>query len=154
MMQNTNSGYSRPSGQTTAYFRSLWKLNSVLNDGPSSDGGRVAKSRADHRHHAVDAVVIGLTDAGMVKRLSDAAQRAPIAGRKRFAALEGPWPNFVDTSAPKSTALLCHTACQKRCPDLCTKRPYIPSSMPRPRRTARCVSRDSTNGLTNFRRRT
>src|SRR5208337_2357635 len=85
------------SGQTTAYFRNLWKLNSVLNDGPSRDGGRVAKSRGDHRHHAVDAAVIGLTDAGMVKRLSDAAQCAPLAGRKRFAALEGPWPNFVDS---------------------------------------------------------
>jgi CRISPR-associated endonuclease Csn1 len=42
-------------------------------------------------------VVIGLTDAGMVKRLSDAAQRASVVGRKRFAPLEGPWPNFVDT---------------------------------------------------------
>ena len=86
-----------PSGQTTAYFRNLWKLNAILNDGPSTDGGRVAKSRGDHRHHAVDAVVIGLTDAGMVKRLSDAAQRASSTGRKRFAALQGPWPNFVDT---------------------------------------------------------
>jgi CRISPR-associated endonuclease Csn1 len=86
-----------PSGQTTAYFRNLWKLNSILNDGPSTDGGRVEKSRGDHRHHAVDAVVIALTDAGMVKKLSDAAQRAPSAGRKRFAALEGPWPNFVNT---------------------------------------------------------
>jgi CRISPR-associated endonuclease Csn1 len=86
-----------PSGQTTAYFRNLWKLNAVLNDGPSTDGGRVAKSRRDHRHHAVDAVVIALTDAGMVKRLSDAAQRAFSAGRKRFAALEGPWPNFVES---------------------------------------------------------
>jgi CRISPR-associated endonuclease Csn1 len=86
-----------PSGQTTAYFRNLWKLNAILNDGPSTGGGRVAKSRGDHRHHAVDAVVIGLTDAGMVKRLSDAAQRAASAGRKRFAALEGPWPNFPDT---------------------------------------------------------
>ena len=86
-----------PSGQTTAYFRNLWKLNGILNDGPSTGGGRVEKSRDDHRHHAVDAVVIALTDAGMVRRLSDAAQRASSAGRKRFAALEGPWPNFVDT---------------------------------------------------------
>jgi CRISPR-associated endonuclease Csn1 len=86
-----------PSGQTTAYFRNLWKLNAILNDGPSTEGGRVEKVRDDHRHHAVDAVVIALTDAGMVKRLSDAAQCAFSAGRKRFAALEGPWPNFVDT---------------------------------------------------------
>jgi CRISPR-associated endonuclease Csn1 len=85
------------SGRTTAYFRSLWQLNSILNDGPSRGGGVVAKSRDDHRHHAVDAVVIGLTDAGMVKRLSDAAQRAPREGHKRFASLAGPWPNFIDT---------------------------------------------------------
>ncbi len=85
------------SGQTTFYFRNLWKLNSILNDGPTTDGGYKQKSRDDHRHHAVDAVVIGLTDAGMVKRLSDAAQRAPQEGRKRFASLESPWPNFVES---------------------------------------------------------
>jgi CRISPR-associated endonuclease Csn1 len=86
-----------PSGQTTAYFRNLWKLNSILNDGPTTEGGRFEKSRGDHRHHAVDALVIALTDAGMVKRLSDAAQRASSAGRRRFATLEGPWPKFVET---------------------------------------------------------
>jgi CRISPR-associated endonuclease Csn1 len=85
------------SGQATSYFRNLWKLNSILNDGPTTDGGYKPKSRDDHRHHAVDAVVIGLTDAGMIKRLSDAAQRAPEAGRKRFASLDAPWPNFVDS---------------------------------------------------------
>ncbi len=85
------------SGQTTSYFRNLWKLNAILNDGPTTDGGYKPKSRDDHRHHAVDAVVIGLTDAGMVKRLSDAAQRAPLEHRRRFGSLEAPWPNFVDT---------------------------------------------------------
>lgn len=85
------------SGQATAYFRNLWKLNAILNDGPTTDGGYKPKSRDDHRHHAVDAVVIGLTDAGMIKRLSDAAERAPGAGRKRFASLDGPWPNFTDS---------------------------------------------------------
>ncbi|HKT12983.1 MAG TPA: type II CRISPR RNA-guided endonuclease Cas9, partial [Terriglobia bacterium] len=85
------------SGQATSYFRSLWKLNSILNDGPSANGGAVAKSRDDHRHHAVDAIVIGLTDAAMIKRLSDAAQRAPFEHRRRFASLEAPWPNFTDS---------------------------------------------------------
>jgi CRISPR-associated endonuclease Csn1 len=86
-----------PSGRTTDYFRGLWNLNAILNDGPTAGGGRIAKSRDDHRHHAVDAVVIGLTDARMIKRLNDAAERAPSAGHKHFASLEGPWPNFVDT---------------------------------------------------------
>lgn len=85
------------SGQATAYFRSLWKLNSILNDGPTANGGYVPKSREDHRHHAVDAVVIGLTDAAMIKRLSDAAQRAPLEHRRRFASLEAPWANFTDS---------------------------------------------------------
>ncbi len=85
------------SGQSTAFFRNLWKLNAVLNDGPTTDGGYKPKSREDHRHHAVDAVVIGLTDQGMIKRLSDAAQRAPLEHRKRFASLDGPWPNFTDS---------------------------------------------------------
>lgn len=85
------------SGRATSYFRSLWKLNSILNDGPTTGGGAILKSRGDHRHHAVDAVVIGLTDAAMIKRLSDAAQRAPLEHRRRFASLEAPWPNFVDS---------------------------------------------------------
>ena len=85
------------SGQATSYFRNLWKLNSILNDGPTTDGGYQPKSRDDHRHHAVDAVVIGLTSAAMIKRLSDAAQRAPLEHRRRFAPLEAPWPNFTDS---------------------------------------------------------
>lgn len=85
------------SGQATAYFRSLWQLNGILNDGPTENGGRAKKSRADHRHHAIDAVVIGLTSAGMIKRLADAAQRAPAERRRKFASLQAPWPDFVES---------------------------------------------------------
>jgi CRISPR-associated endonuclease Csn1 len=83
-------------GRTTAYFRGLWKLNRILNDGPTTGGGRVAKSRDDHRHHAIDATVIALTNDSMIKRLADAAARGQELG-KRFGPLEGPWPNFVDS---------------------------------------------------------
>lgn len=85
------------SGQATHYFRSLWNLNSILSDGLSIEGGNNRKSREDHRHHAIDAVVIGLTDAGMIKRLADAAERAPLEHHRRFASLEAPWHNFVDS---------------------------------------------------------
>lgn len=97
---NDSSGTKRvqaTSGQATAYFRSLWQLNAILNDGPTTAGGYKPKSRDDHRHHAVDALVIGLTDAGMMKRLADAAQRAPQEHRRKFASLEAPWHNFVDS---------------------------------------------------------
>ncbi|MGC1830166.1 MAG: type II CRISPR RNA-guided endonuclease Cas9, partial [Candidatus Acidiferrales bacterium] len=85
------------SGRATYDFRALWQLNEVFSDGPTTNGGRAEKKRTDHRHHAIDALVIGLTDAGMIKRLADAAQRAPSEHRRRFASLEAPWHNFVDS---------------------------------------------------------
>jgi len=69
-------------GGITAQLRNAWKLNGILGDGPG-------KSRDDHRHHAVDAIVVALTDANMVKRLSGAAQRSFAKGERR-------WWNYVD----------------------------------------------------------
>jgi CRISPR-associated endonuclease Csn1 len=76
-------------GGMTAYLRNEWQLNTILGDGG-------AKSRDDHRHHAVDAVAIALTDASTVKMLSDAAERATSEGRRRFGRVEEPWPHFLD----------------------------------------------------------
>ena len=94
--QNRRRVFAR-SGRATSDFRALWKLNAILNDGPTTDGGRTEKKRADHRHHRVDAVVIGLASDSMIQRLSNAAQVAPQLRRRLFGPLEGPWPNFVDT---------------------------------------------------------
>lgn len=52
-------------GQTTAELRWRWGLDTVLRD----DGLR-AKNRDDHRHHAVDAVVIAQTDRSRLQALS------------------------------------------------------------------------------------
>jgi CRISPR-associated endonuclease Csn1 len=84
-------------GQATAYLRNEWKLNSILEDGPTTAGGRFSKERTDHRHHAVDAVAIALTSPATVKALSDAAQRAPLERRRRFASLQAPWEGFVNS---------------------------------------------------------
>lgn len=75
------------SGQTTAFLRNEWNLNSILGDGPG-------KSRDDHRHHLVDAVVVALTDQGVVKGLSEAASRAGVVGRRLFDRLRLPWEGF------------------------------------------------------------
>lgn len=76
-------------GQATAFLRSVWGLNAVLGDGPG-------KSRDDHRHHAVDAVAIALTDPGTVKMLSDAAKRAQREKRRRFGKVVPPWEGFSE----------------------------------------------------------
>src|SRR5579875_796140 len=52
-------------GRITAQLRHQWGLNAILN--PEGQG----KNRADHRHHAVDALVAALTTRGFVKRLAD-----------------------------------------------------------------------------------
>jgi len=48
-------------GRMTASLRRHWGLNNLLSD----DG---VKNRSDHRHHAVDAITIGLMDRGSLQR--------------------------------------------------------------------------------------
>lgn len=77
-----------PSGGLTAWMRRGWGLNGVLSH-------RDEKERADHRHHAIDAVVIALAGDSAIKRLSDAAERVEREGRERaFGAVEEPWDGF------------------------------------------------------------
>ncbi len=71
-------------GQATAILRRLWGLNTALS-------GSGEKTRKDHRHHAVDAVVVALTSDGMLKRLSKA-----YAGGKKHTSLQDPWQGFRD----------------------------------------------------------
>lgn len=56
-------------GRLTAMLRAKFGLNAVL----GVDG---EKNRDDHRHHAVDAAVIGVTDQAMLKRFADASAEA------------------------------------------------------------------------------
>jgi CRISPR-associated endonuclease Csn1 len=69
-------------GQLTADLRHMWGLDTILRD----DGLRL-KNRDDHRHHAVDALVIALTDRSRLQQLA----------RVRFSAqpvLDPPWMGF------------------------------------------------------------
>ncbi len=79
-------------GGITAHLRREWQLESLL--------GGSKKNRDNHKHHAIDALVIALTDTGMVQRLSEAAQRASEQGsRKMFVSVQAPWNNFVPSVA-------------------------------------------------------
>ncbi|MCG8452928.1 MAG: type II CRISPR RNA-guided endonuclease Cas9 [Spirochaetales bacterium] len=53
------------SGKHTAVLRRKWNLNAFI----SIDAQK--KNRSDHRHHAIDAAVIGLTDRSLVKKIAD-----------------------------------------------------------------------------------
>ena len=52
-------------GQLTGLLRHYWGLNSAIHN---------RKNRNDHRHHAIDAAVIGVIDRGMIRKLQEAAR--------------------------------------------------------------------------------
>ena len=63
-------------GRLTAILRGHWGLNSVLQEHIPPADRQKNKSRDDHRHHAVDAIVIGMTTRSMIQKVSNAANRA------------------------------------------------------------------------------
>ncbi len=68
-------------GQMTANLRHWWGLDTILDT-----EGRGEKNRADHRHHAIDAITIALTDRKRLHSLANARGRdMPL-----------PWPYFPD----------------------------------------------------------
>ena len=70
-------------GRVTAQLRRIWGLNNILSD----DG---EKTRADHRHHAIDALVVACAHPGVTQKLSNYWQTvdASTAQRPR---LDLPW---------------------------------------------------------------
>ena len=59
-------------GRLTGLLRGHWGLNSVLQDGGKGTG---RKNRDDHRHHAVDAIVIGMTSRSMLQKVATEARK-------------------------------------------------------------------------------
>ena len=77
-------------GQMTAMLRGKFGLNHVL--GPNGE-----KNRNDHRHHAVDACVIGVTDQGLLQQFAAASARARDHGLTRLVDdMPFPWPTYRD----------------------------------------------------------
>lgn len=75
-------------GRMTAQLRGMFGLNSLLS-------GSELKNRDDHRHHALDAAVIGITDQGMLQRFSEAAKRArELQLRRLVDEVPLPWPKY------------------------------------------------------------
>jgi CRISPR-associated endonuclease Csn1 len=75
-------------GQMTALLRHQFGLNGIL-------GLHGEKNRNDHRHHAVDACVIGVTDRKTLKALSEASQRGREQGIMDWAEnMPDPWLTY------------------------------------------------------------
>jgi CRISPR-associated endonuclease Csn1 len=76
-----------PKGNHTETLRWLWGLNTVLREDATN-----RKNRCDHRHHAIDAIVIALTDH---KRLQALSSQRRFGDTERDAQkIEEPWTTF------------------------------------------------------------
>ncbi len=86
-------------GQLTAELRWHWGLETVLSELPDSPAWHEAsklrdgeKNRADHRHHAIDAIVIALTNRSRLQLLSKIVKTG--GAKKHGEVLFDPWENF------------------------------------------------------------
>lgn len=85
------------SGQVTAVLRRLWGLNGIL-------GLNGEKNREDHRHHAVDAIVIALTSQSVIREMAQRSKlnRDLVEAQKPvrpFKGLQSPWSGFAESVA-------------------------------------------------------
>lgn len=94
------------SGRVTAQLRKLWSLNNILAD----DG---EKTRADHRHHAVDALTVACAHPGMTQRLSRYWQQKEDPGAPR-PNLPPPWESIrVDAGKAVADIVVSHRVRKK-----------------------------------------
>ena len=63
-------------GQLTAMLRQHWGLNSVISEVRHESQQNAKKNRDDHRHHAIDAIVVGMTTRSLLQKVSAEAKRA------------------------------------------------------------------------------
>ncbi len=75
-------------GRMTAMLRGKFGLNSMLS-------GSNIKNRDDHRHHALDAAVIGITDQDLLQRFAKASASARVHQLNRLVdGMPLPWPTY------------------------------------------------------------
>ncbi|MFM7203052.1 MAG: type II CRISPR RNA-guided endonuclease Cas9 [Myxococcota bacterium] len=89
-------------GQVTARLRESWQLNHVLHklvaelsEGQILKAPLEEKTRADHRHHALDAVVTALASPRIIQQLSREASQPGVRAERRLP-LPLPWNGFAD----------------------------------------------------------
>jgi CRISPR-associated endonuclease Csn1 len=99
LLRGTFKNVRVTNGQLTGLLRRVWKLNELLN----LEGDQ--KNRDDHRHHAVDALVIACTDQRLVQRISTESQ-FDYRGNQRVPDIGLPWNMFRTDAAAQLNGML------------------------------------------------
>jgi len=93
-------------GGQTSDLRHYWGLNEILHNSDflPEDLEPGEKNRSDHRHHALDALVIALTDTMQLKRLATYKYRSP--SQRQGGGFPRPWLTFRDDAEASLNAIV------------------------------------------------
>jgi len=120
-------------GHHTATIRGMWQLSELLDGNnphlnfelaPSElkGGGKV---RLDHRHHALDAIVIGFIDRKMLQALAKTKNRKGKTDSLTGARFGLPWRSFKQDVKEMLSRIIVSHAVSKDMPGLSTKRTHV-----------------------------
>lgn len=87
------------SGAVTSKLRKLWGLNSILNKAENE------KTREDHRHHAIDALVIACTTNSVINKINRDSQFNEW-GKLRVPDFKQPWLGFKEEAESEVNNIL------------------------------------------------
>ena len=119
-------------GQHTATLRHQWGLNNILRQDDVNQ-----KSRDDHRHHAIDAILVAVTNRSRLQQLSKGYQEVEkidyTTGEVQYRqahkgpALDEPWENFrTDVQTAVNTINVSHRVNRKISGQLHKDNPFAP----------------------------
>jgi CRISPR-associated endonuclease Csn1 len=91
-------------GRLTEMVRRKLGLNDLLPDHNFAGGADQPKNRLDHRHHAIDAVVIAIVDRGLLQQIARESGLTGEEGRERII-IRPPWEGFRDEVAATVRAI-------------------------------------------------
>ena len=100
-------------GRLTAELRRQWGLNQILHQSETPKGEKL-KNREDHRHHAVDAIVIACAQIGTLQKYSRYWRARENRTEPMAPTFEAPWPTFhQDVSAVVNKMVVSHRVQRK-----------------------------------------
>ena len=91
-------------GRLTEMVRRKLGLNDLLPDHNYAAGADQPKNRLDHRHHAIDAIVIAIVDRGLLQKIARESGLEGETGRERIV-IPAPWAGFRDDVAKTVRAI-------------------------------------------------
>lgn len=113
-------------GGATANLRHVWHLNAILSGGDIEE-----KNRRDHRHHAIDAIVVALCDRGLYQYISKLAGRNRELMKRKLSGFSEPWTGFLtDVETAMSSLTVSHAPTRRIRGQLLEETAYGATNMP------------------------